>query len=158
MSRFVTGRRVGAVLATMALSTTTLAVVATGGAGASAHHAKTKHSFSAPTTSSSTTSSTTTTTLSHDVLTVGTYANKPGQYQTIQAAVDAAKPGDTILVAPGDYKETADLTNWNDATAAHGGFGAVLVTTPHLTIRGLNRNTTIIDGTKGAGTLSLIHI
>jgi hypothetical protein len=154
MGRFVTGRRVGAVLATMALSTSTLAVVVADGAGATAHHTKAKHSFSAPTTSSSTTSSTSTTTLSHDVLTVGTYANKAGQYQTIQAAVDAAKPGDTILVAPGDYKETADLTNWNDTTAAHGGFGGVLVTTPNLTIRGLNRNTTIIDGTKGAGTCS----
>ncbi len=33
-----------------------------------------------------------------------------GQYSTIQAAVDAAKPGDWILVAPGDYHETDDLT------------------------------------------------
>ena len=30
----------------------------------------------------------------------------PGTYKTIQAAVDAAQPGDWILVAPGDYHET----------------------------------------------------
>jgi hypothetical protein len=38
------------------------------------------------------------------VLRVGTYHGIRGQYRTIQAAVDAAKPGDWVLVAPGDYK------------------------------------------------------
>lgn len=52
----------------------------------------------------------------------------PTDYKTIQAAVDAAKPGDLILVAPGVYKE------------------AVNVTTPRLVIRGLDRNKTILDG------------
>ena len=42
------------------------------------------------------------------VLLVGTYHGKAGQYTTIQAAVDAAQPGDWILVAPGDYHETDD--------------------------------------------------
>src|SRR4051794_34740115 len=41
-------------------------------------------------------------------LLVGTYKGRPGQFQTIQAAVDAARPGDWILVAPGDYHEQAD--------------------------------------------------
>src|SRR5437773_9550079 len=36
---------------------------------------------------------------------VGTYRGIPGQFRTIQAAVDAARPGDWILVAPGDYHE-----------------------------------------------------
>ena len=36
---------------------------------------------------------------------VGTYRGISGQFQTIQAAVDAARPGDWILVAPGDYHE-----------------------------------------------------
>src|ERR1700712_5505122 len=45
------------------------------------------------------------------VLLVGTYQGHAGKYKTIQSAVDAAAPGDWILVAPGDYKETADLTN-----------------------------------------------
>lgn len=38
------------------------------------------------------------------VLLVGTYAGVRGQYQTLQAAVTAARAGDWILVAPGDYK------------------------------------------------------
>lgn len=52
----------------------------------------------------------------------------PEQHQTIQAAVDAAAPGDLILVAPGIYKEE------------------ITVTTPSLVIRGLDRNATIVDG------------
>ena len=38
------------------------------------------------------------------VLRVGTYHGIRGQFTSIQAAVDAAKPGDWILVGPGDYK------------------------------------------------------
>ena len=43
---------------------------------------------------------------SAQVLRVGTYNGIPGQYTTIQAAVNAAQPGDRILVGPGDYKTT----------------------------------------------------
>ena len=39
------------------------------------------------------------------VLRVGTYKGIRGQFKSIQAAVDAAKPNDWILVGPGDYKE-----------------------------------------------------
>ena len=42
------------------------------------------------------------------VLRVGTFHGVAGQYRTIQAAVDAAKPGDWILIGPGDYKTTHD--------------------------------------------------
>src|SRR5207253_1697613 len=42
------------------------------------------------------------------VLLVGTWHHIRGHYRSIQAAVDAAKPGDWILVAPGDYHEQAD--------------------------------------------------
>ena len=52
----------------------------------------------------------------------------PADQATIQGAVDAAAPGDLILVAPGEYHE------------------GVLVTTPYLTIRGEDRNTVILDG------------
>ena len=43
------------------------------------------------------------------VLRVGTYRGVPGQFRTIQAAVNAARSGDWILVAPGDYKTTSSL-------------------------------------------------
>ncbi len=83
------------------------------------------------------------------VLLVGTLNGVHGQYSTIQAAVDAAKPGDWILVAPGDYHETDDLTHPpTDAQASLGEIGGVLVTTPDIHIIGMDRNTTIVDGTK----------
>jgi len=52
----------------------------------------------------------------------------PAPYASIQSAVDAAGPGDLILVSPGVYHE------------------AVRVTTPYLTIRGTDRNQVILDG------------
>jgi hypothetical protein len=52
----------------------------------------------------------------------------PGDHDTIQDAVDAAGPGDLILVEPGTYEE------------------AVNVETDELTIRGTDRNEVILDG------------
>lgn len=52
----------------------------------------------------------------------------PQRYKTIQAAVDAAKPGQLVLVAPGVYREAVD------------------VTTEDVTIRGTDRNEVILDG------------
>ncbi|MEP6759391.1 MAG: plastocyanin/azurin family copper-binding protein [Actinomycetota bacterium] len=52
----------------------------------------------------------------------------PRDYPTIQQGVDAVQPGGMVLVSPGVYEEQ------------------VTVTTPYITIRGENRNTTIIDG------------
>jgi hypothetical protein len=74
------------------------------------------------------------------VLLVGTYHGIAGHYHSIQAAVNAAKPGDWILVGPGDYKE-------------HGNRGAaqpagVLITTPKVHLRGMNRTAVVVDGTK----------
>jgi plastocyanin len=58
----------------------------------------------------------------------GTTIHVPADQPTIQAGVDAARPGDLVLVAPGLYNES------------------VVVLTPYLTIRGEDRNTTILDG------------
>src|SRR4051812_40053209 len=55
---------------------------------------------------------------------------RPGQ--SIQAAVDAAQPGDTIVVRPGTYRES------------------VLITKPGLTLRGSGGRTVIEPGASGA--------
>jgi hypothetical protein len=52
----------------------------------------------------------------------------PGEYPTIQAAVDAAGEGDLVLIAPGTYNEAVD------------------VVTNNLTIRGLDRDGVVLDG------------
>jgi hypothetical protein len=81
------------------------------------------------------------------VLRVGTYEGKKGPCKTIQEAVKAAAPGDWILIGPGDYKQSSSEVpkgaRGDDRAGAD-----VLVTTPDLHIRGMNRNTVVIDGTK----------
>ena len=52
----------------------------------------------------------------------------PQDYRTIQAAVNAASPGDLVLVGPGVYREE------------------VKVTIPSLVIRGTDRNQVVVDG------------
>ena len=69
------------------------------------------------------------------VLQVGSYAGHRGAFNTIQAAVNAARPGDWILIAPGDYHEAgSDLAG-------------VYVTTPGIHLRGMDRSHVIVDGT-----------
>ena len=60
-----------------------------------------------------------------------------GHYRTIARAVGRAKAGDWILVWPGVYHEKQ--------TDADG----VLITTPNLHLRGLDRNLVIVDGSNG---------
>lgn len=62
--------------------------------------------------------------------TPGTRTVRPGD--SIQKAVDAAKPGDTILLAAGTYRES------------------VRVTTSGLTLRGMGRSTVIAPADKAA--------
>jgi len=81
------------------------------------------------------------------VLLVGTLDGHPGTYTTIQSAVDAARPGDWILVAPGDYHETADEAA-PPSDPGTGAYGGVLITTSNLHLRGMNRSSVIVDGTK----------
>jgi hypothetical protein len=71
---------------------------------------------------------------------VGTWNHIPGQFKTIQAAVDAAHPGDWILVGPGDYKEQGSSGAVEPA--------GVLITTPNIHLRGMDRSTVVVDGTK----------
>jgi hypothetical protein len=70
------------------------------------------------------------------VLLVGSHRGKPGGFATIQAAVDAARPGDWILVGEGDYHERG---------APKAG---VLITTPGIHLRGMDRDRVIVDGTR----------
>jgi hypothetical protein len=58
----------------------------------------------------------------------GTTRHVPDDYATIQEAVDAASPGDLVLIEPGTYHEEVN------------------VTTPDLVIRGLDRNEVVLDG------------
>src|ERR1700722_17721091 len=85
------------------------------------------------------------------VLLVGTYKGKTGKYKSIQAAVNAARPGDWILVGPGDYHETADETGPHGNPAV-GAMGGVYITKSGLTVRGMNRNSVIVDGTNPGAT------
>ncbi len=52
----------------------------------------------------------------------------PADFPTIQAAVDAAEPGDLVMIAAGEYRE------------------AVTVRTPSIVVRGADRDTVILDG------------
>jgi len=63
----------------------------------------------------------------------------PEQYPTIQKAINAAKPGDTILVASGTYVER-------------------ILVNKTLTLTGENKNNTIIDGNQGTGPAVLINV
>jgi plastocyanin len=58
----------------------------------------------------------------------------PQDYPTIQNGVDAANPGDLVLVDKGEYSE------------------AVFITTPSITLRGVDRNAVILDGKSELGT------
>ena len=60
-------------------------------------------------------------------------------FSTVQSAVDAASPGDWILIWPGVYHEKS--AQWPTA--------GVWIQTPGLHIRGLDRNNVIIDGSNG---------
>ncbi len=60
--------------------------------------------------------------------TTGRRVRVPEEKPSIQAAVASARSGDLILVSPGTYNEK------------------VFVDKPGITIRGLDRNTVILDG------------
>jgi len=78
------------------------------------------------------------------VLLVGSYKGTPGQFSSIQAAINAAKAGDWILIGPGDYKTTSTRKAPGRSDLATG----ILITKGGLHIRGMNRNAVIVDGTR----------
>ena len=69
-----------------------------------------------------------------NVLQVGTWHGKQGAYATIQSAVDAASPGDWVLIGPGSHHET--------------GTDGVRIKTHGIHLRGMDRNLVVIDGTR----------
>ena len=71
----------------------------------------------------------------------GTTRSVPEDHPTIQNAVDAAGPGDLVLVGPAPRD---DAHRAPDGEFAY--FEQVDVTTPYLTIRGTDRNAVIVDG------------
>ena len=81
-------------------------------------------------------------------LLVGEFNGHKGKYKTIQEAVKAAQEGDWILIGPGDYKQSGveyiEGMKYGDALAG----ADILITTPNIHLRGMNRNTVMIDGTK----------
>jgi len=81
------------------------------------------------------------------VLLVGSYNGIRGQFRSVQAAVDAARSGDWILVGPGDYKERADHRADRGPQPANTPAG-VVIAKAGLRLRGMNRNAVVIDGTQ----------
>src|SRR5262245_23678148 len=88
--------------------------------------------------------------------------NVPGDQPTIQAGINVAASGDTVLVAPGSYSESIDFMGKAIAVQSSGG---ALATT--ITATGLGTSTvkfisgeggdSVLDGftvTGGAGTVS----
>ncbi|WP_232246682.1 right-handed parallel beta-helix repeat-containing protein [Kitasatospora mediocidica] len=58
----------------------------------------------------------------------GTVLRVPQEFHTVQQAVEVARPGDTVLIGPGVYQESVQLTK------------------PDVVLRGTDRNTVVFDG------------
>src|SRR5437764_11092078 len=80
------------------------------------------------------------------VLRVGTWHGIRGTFRSVQAAVDAAKPGDWVLVGPGDWKERGDFTTDKPAKGEPG--WGVTIEVANLHLRGMDRNRVVVDGTR----------
>ncbi len=65
----------------------------------------------------------------------------PGSYSTIQAAVNAARPGDLVLIRPGVYHENVTVGDGHE----------------RIVIRGLDRNRVVLDGRDRLGDGIAVH-
>jgi hypothetical protein len=81
------------------------------------------------------------------VLRVGSRHGIRGQFKSIQAAIDAAKPGDWILLGPGDYHPGRTRIPSGAQGDDRAGAG-ILIQKRGLWLRGMDRNRVWIDGTK----------
>lgn len=77
----------------------------------------------------------------HQARTLSHVLRVPGRFATIQSAVNAARPGDMVLVAPGVYHESVTVG------AAH----------RDIVIRGLDRNRVVLDGQNRRGAGITVH-
>src|SRR5205807_2759837 len=80
-------------------------------------------------------------------LLVGTYNGHKGRFKTIQAAVDAAQPGDWILIGSGDYHERADHSK-NRGPQSSDTPAALIIAKPNYHLRGMSRRRVVVDGPK----------
>ena len=81
------------------------------------------------------------------VLRVGSYRGSRGQFTSIQAAVDAAQPGDWILVGPGRLPR-AGRPPRQPRPQPTTRRPACSITKPDIHLRGMDRNGVVVDGTQ----------
>ena len=78
----------------------------------------------------------------------------PATYSTIQAAVDAANPGDLVLVSPGTYEELVVM--WKPVRLQGSGAGSTIINAAKFPAEKLDLWRTKVEGLFDAGTIDLL--